>query len=160
MLQAAIDLVGLSVYSWDLLAGTADRDDRIKAIWGLPPEAKVDLALACSAGHPDDVSGLDAVIARATDPQGNGIYRAEYRVIGIEDGSSAGYRATARPPLWTGRFPAEYPATAADCPGAKSVLVIITRLEPMCRCERLMLDPSSEDSSYCGCQAPSGLLDT
>jgi PAS domain-containing protein len=34
MLQAAIDLVGLSVYSWDLLAGTADRDDRIKAIWG------------------------------------------------------------------------------------------------------------------------------
>jgi hypothetical protein len=110
MLQAAIDLVGLSVYSWDLLAGTADRDDRIKAIWGLPPEAKVDLALACSAGHPDDVSGLDAVIARATDPQGNGIYRAEYRVIGIEDGSSAGYRATARPPLWTGRVPSRIPS--------------------------------------------------
>src|SRR3982074_564166 len=53
-------------------------------------------------------------------------------------------------------FPAEYPATAADCPGAKSVLVIITRLEPMWRCERLMLGPSSEDSFYCGCQAPSG----
>jgi hypothetical protein len=81
MLQAAIDLVGLSVYSWDLLAGTADRDDRIKAIWGLPPEAKVDLALACSAVHPDDVSGLDAVIARATDPQGDGHLSG-----GIEDG--------------------------------------------------------------------------
>jgi PAS domain S-box-containing protein len=62
-LQAAIDLVGLSVYSWDLLAGTAVWDDRIKVIWGLPPEAKVNLALARSAVHPDDVSELDAVIA-------------------------------------------------------------------------------------------------
>jgi len=110
MLQAAIDLVGLSVYSWDLLAGTADRDDRIKAIWGLPPEAKVDLALARSAVHPDDVSGLDAVIARATDPW---VMASIGRNIGSSAsrmGSSAGYRATARPPLWTGRVPSRIPS--------------------------------------------------
>jgi len=102
-LEAAVDLVGLSVYSWDLFTGTADWDDRIKASWGLPPEAKVDLALALSAVHPDDLPGFEAIIARAADSQGDGIYRAEYRVVGIEDRSNAGYPATARPPLWTGR---------------------------------------------------------
>ncbi|MGZ5875197.1 MAG: PAS domain S-box protein, partial [Bradyrhizobium sp.] len=85
-LQAAVDLVGLSVYSWDLWAGTVEWDDRTKALWGLPPEAEVDLALARSAIHPDDLPRLDASIAQAKDPQGEGIFRVEFRVIGINDG--------------------------------------------------------------------------
>ena len=79
-------MVGLSVYSWDLWAGTVEWDDRTKAIWGLPPEAEVDLALARSAIHPDDLPHLDASIAQAKDPQGEGIFRVEFRVIGINDG--------------------------------------------------------------------------
>ncbi|WP_265441255.1 PAS domain-containing protein [Bradyrhizobium sp. SEMIA] len=85
-LQAAVDLVGLSVYSWDLSAGTVEWDERTKAIWGLPPEAEVDLALARSAIHPDDLPRLDASIARANDLQGAGIFHVEFRVIGISDG--------------------------------------------------------------------------
>jgi PAS domain S-box-containing protein len=85
-LQAAIDLVGLSPYSWDLEAGLPRWDARIKAMWGLRPEAKVDLGLARSAIHPDDRPRFEAAVARATDPRGTGVYQAEYRVIGIEDG--------------------------------------------------------------------------
>jgi PAS domain S-box-containing protein len=85
-LHEAVDLVGLSVFSGDLFAVTANWNDRIKASWGLPPGAKVDLALALSAVHPHDLPSLEAIIARATVPRGKGIYRAEYRVIGIQDG--------------------------------------------------------------------------
>ncbi|HEX2529424.1 MAG TPA: PAS domain S-box protein [Geminicoccus sp.] len=85
-LQAAVDLVGLSLYAWDLEAGVLEWDARLKAMWGLPPEAEVDLALARSAIHPDDRPQVEAAVARATDPGRGGVYQMEYRVIGIEDG--------------------------------------------------------------------------
>jgi hypothetical protein len=52
----------------DTRVGRRFKSTGIKAIWGLPAEAKVDLALACSAVHPDDVSELDAVIASHGSP--------------------------------------------------------------------------------------------
>ena len=41
-LQAAIALVGLSPYTWDPVTGALDWDARLKAMWGLPPDAPVD----------------------------------------------------------------------------------------------------------------------
>jgi PAS domain S-box-containing protein len=85
-MQAAIDLVGLSVYLWDPLTGALRWDARIKAMWGLPPDAHVDHAVFLAAIHPDDRPHVDAAVARTIDPASDGLYRAEYRVIGIEDG--------------------------------------------------------------------------
>lgn len=85
-LQAAIDLVGLSIYSWDFKADIAEWDSRIRTLWGLGPDVKVDRALARSAVHPDDLPAFDAAVSRAMDPRGDGDYRVEYRVIGVADG--------------------------------------------------------------------------
>ena len=85
-LQAAIDLVGLSAYSWDPQTGALDWDARLKALWGLPPDAHVDEKVWLSAIHPRDRQGVEAAVARCTDPTGDGVYHIKYRVIGIRDG--------------------------------------------------------------------------
>lgn len=85
-LQAAIDLAGLSSYSWDLEKGTLLWDARLKAMWGLTPEASIDQELWLSAIHAEDRPRVEEAIARCRDPSGDGIYHVEYRVIGIGDG--------------------------------------------------------------------------
>jgi len=85
-LQAAIDLVGLSPYSWDPRTGALDWDARLKALWGLPPDAPVDKQVWLSAIYPDDRPRVEAAVARCTDPTGDGVYHIKYRVIGVRDG--------------------------------------------------------------------------
>jgi PAS domain S-box-containing protein len=85
-LQAVVDLVGLSVYSWDLEAGVADWDEQIRAIWAVGPDVVVDRVLARSGVHPDDLPMFDSNVARALDPTGDGVFTIDFRVIGIGDG--------------------------------------------------------------------------
>ena len=85
-LQAAIDLVGLSSYSWDPRTGALDWDARLKELWGLPSDAPVDAEVWLSAIHPDDRPCVEAAVTRCTDPMGDGVYHIAYRVIGIHDG--------------------------------------------------------------------------
>ncbi|MHC2109182.1 PAS domain S-box protein [Methylobacterium sp. CM6246] len=85
-LKAAIDLVGLSPYSWDPQTGALDWDVRLKALWGLPPDAPVGKDVWLSAIHPEDRPRVAAAVERCTDPAGDGVYHIQYRVIGIRDG--------------------------------------------------------------------------
>jgi PAS domain S-box-containing protein len=84
-LQAAVDLVGLSIYAWNPVTGALEWDARLKAMWGLPPEAHVDEDIWRSAIHPEDQARVADEVDRCIDPKGDGTYTTEYRVIGIED---------------------------------------------------------------------------
>jgi PAS domain S-box-containing protein len=84
-LQAAVDLVGLSLYSWNPQTGALDCNAQIKATLGLPPDAALDHAAFLALIHSDDRPQLEAAVARTTDPAGDGLYRAEYRVVGLGD---------------------------------------------------------------------------
>jgi PAS domain S-box-containing protein len=85
-LQAAVNLVGLSPYSWDPTTNAIEWDDRLRAIWGLPPGSPVDMDVFLAGIHPDDRARVQAAVAACADPAGNGIYHLEYRVVGIGDG--------------------------------------------------------------------------
>lgn len=85
-MQAAADLVGLSSFSWNPATGALTWDKRLKAIWGLPPDAHVDRAVWMSAVHPEDRARVEDALARCCDPAGEGVYTLEHRVIGIGDG--------------------------------------------------------------------------
>ncbi|WP_244409748.1 PAS domain-containing protein [Methylorubrum populi] len=85
-LQAAVELVGLSPYGWDPATGALEWDARLKAMWGLPADAHVDQAVWLSAIHPEDRPRVEAAVTRCCDPAGDGVYKIDYRVIGIEDG--------------------------------------------------------------------------
>jgi PAS domain S-box-containing protein len=85
-LTAAVDLVGLGLYSWNPRTNALEWDARVKAMWGLPPEADVDYGIWRAAVHSDDLSRVEAAVAKCVDPQCEGLYDVEYRVIGISDG--------------------------------------------------------------------------
>ena len=85
-LKAAVELLGLGCYAWDPRDNTLVWDSRVKAMWGLPPDAFVDYHLWRDAIHPDDVSRVDEAVRKCMDLEQDGIYDVDYRVIGITDG--------------------------------------------------------------------------
>lgn len=85
-LLVAVEMARLSVYDWDPVTGTLNWDARLKAMWGLPPDAYVDYDVFVRGLHPDDRAYVEEQCAQAIDPAGDGIYEAEFRVIGINDG--------------------------------------------------------------------------
>ena len=85
-LRAATELVGLGIYSWIPGTGALDWDDRVRAMWGLPPGAPVDMEVYEAGIHPDDLARVRSAIAACLDPKGDGGYAVEYRVIGRDDG--------------------------------------------------------------------------
>ena len=87
-LRAASELVGLGVYSWDPVTGALDWDERLRAMWGLPPDAAVDMDVFQAGIHPDDLPHVHNAIAACIDPNGDGRYNIEYRVIGRTDGAT------------------------------------------------------------------------
>lgn len=84
-LRAATDLVGLGIYAWDPAANTLEWDERVRAMWGLPPDAPVDQTVFEAGIHPDDRARVREAIAACADPAGDGRYAIEYRVIGRDD---------------------------------------------------------------------------
>jgi PAS domain S-box-containing protein len=95
-LQTAADLVGLGWHQWAPDSAGLALDARTRTLWGLSPEAPVDLESAISAIHAEDRHLVRQAISDAHDPAGGG-YDLEYRVIGIEDGIERWVRASGRP---------------------------------------------------------------
>lgn len=85
-LRVAVAMARLSVYDWDPETGALNWDSQLKAMWGLPPDAFVDYDVFLRGLHPSDRAHVEAQVAQAIDPAGDGIYEAEFRVIGITDG--------------------------------------------------------------------------
>jgi PAS domain S-box-containing protein len=84
-LQAAVGLLGLGLYAWDPRTNALDWDARIKAIWGLPPDAPIDYDVWRARIHPEDLARVDAAVASSVDRTGDGVYDIEYRVVGYDD---------------------------------------------------------------------------
>ena len=68
-------------FDFDPVSGRLRWSAECKAVFGLPPEAEVDNDLFLSRVHPEDRPGLEAAVARALDPAGDGSYRCRYRAI-------------------------------------------------------------------------------
>ena len=85
-LRAATELVGIGIYAWDPRTGALDWDDRLRAMWGLPPGTPIDETVFEQGIHPDDRARVRAAIAACVDPAGDGSYALEYRVTGRDDG--------------------------------------------------------------------------
>jgi PAS domain S-box-containing protein len=102
-LRAASELVGLGIYCWDPITGALDWDDRLRAMWGLPPGAPVDIEVYEAGIHPEDLARVRAAITASVDPEGNGRYTIEYRVIGRDDGATRHIATSGRTRFEQGR---------------------------------------------------------
>ena len=85
-LKAASDLVGLCSYVWDPRSGALLWDERLMALWGVPPGVEPDEALWMQGVHPGDRERVRAAADQALDPDGEGVYDIQYRVTGLQGG--------------------------------------------------------------------------
>ena len=84
-LRSAIDLAQLSTYEWNPQTNARTWDAGLKKIWDLPPDTCIDAEIFLTGLHPDDQESVQAALDRSCDPTGDGLYIAEYRVIGQQD---------------------------------------------------------------------------
>jgi PAS domain S-box-containing protein len=80
-LQLAIDATDLGLWDYDLVTGTMLWSDRLKALFGLAPDAKVDFDTFVRGVHADDRDRILKIYGRALNPESDGHFRFEHRVV-------------------------------------------------------------------------------
>ena len=80
-LEVAVEAAGLGFWEWDIEAGRVTWSDRNKALYGLAPDAPVDVARYLELVHPDDVEEVRAAFLAARDRPAGGDYAIEHRII-------------------------------------------------------------------------------
>jgi PAS domain S-box-containing protein len=86
-LKAAIDLFKLGRYRQDPVTQAIEWDAHLKEMWGLAPDAPVDLGVFIRGIHPDDQARVQAAVGQSVDPNGDGVCDIEYRVVGVNGGA-------------------------------------------------------------------------
>jgi PAS domain S-box-containing protein len=92
-LRAAIDLFKLGRYRQDPVTQIIEWDSHLKEMWGLAPDAPVDLGVFIAGIHPDDRARVQAAVGQSVDPAGDGVCDIEFRVVGV-NGSAERWVAT------------------------------------------------------------------
>lgn len=93
-LLLALEAAGLGLHDYDVLADDIHFDARARALWGVGPDERFDYAAFMAGLHPDDRATTQRAVEAALDPDGDGRYRAEYRVTSAADGIERIVRAT------------------------------------------------------------------
>ncbi|GJD52504.1 hypothetical protein OPKNFCMD_5270 [Methylobacterium crusticola] len=85
-LRLALEATNIGIFDYDLVTGDLGWDARVRAAFGLPPDAAVTYETFLAGLHPEDRVRVDAAVRAALDPVGSGHYDVEYRTVGLEDG--------------------------------------------------------------------------
>ncbi|UTY57194.1 chemotaxis protein CheB [Massilia sp. erpn] len=84
-LRLALDAAEMGYYAWYPAEDRTEADAKLLALFGLPADAALTHAGAmASMVHPDDRERHESVLRQALDPQGDGIFRDEIRVRGMD----------------------------------------------------------------------------
>lgn len=84
-MQLALDAAQTGVWDWDLVTGELHLDLRVREMWGLPDDTPASFDLFRNALHPQDKKRTKEAVGLALDPNQEGDYEIEYRVIGLKD---------------------------------------------------------------------------
>lgn len=95
-LQAAKDAAGIGVHDFDVLADTIYWDELVRDLWGVGPDEPIDYATFASVIDPADLPAVEAAVAAALDPAGNGRYEAEFAITRRSDGARKVIAATGK----------------------------------------------------------------
>jgi PAS domain S-box-containing protein len=85
-LRTALESAALGAWSYDFATQTHHWDARARELFGLPPEAPVDLEVWRAGTHPEDRERVSAAVRRALVGENGGVFEAEYRTVGLQDG--------------------------------------------------------------------------
>lgn len=76
-----IEAARLGMWDYEPPTGSLRWDSRCKAMFGLPPDAEVDLALFEARCHPDDRARMQEEVRQATSVETDQAYCSEYRIL-------------------------------------------------------------------------------
>lgn len=85
-LRLAKQAAGLGVFDFDSNHNIMHWDERMRELWGAESNNLVTYKRFVTAIHPEDRAARLAALSSAINPQGNGEYNAEYRVMNPKDG--------------------------------------------------------------------------
>ncbi|RZL61061.1 MAG: PAS domain S-box protein, partial [Variovorax sp.] len=85
-LRLAIDAAEVGLWDVDVATGALYWPARVKAMFGISPEANATLDDFVACLHPEDAPAVLRAFAAAQDPALRTVYDVEYRTIGKEDG--------------------------------------------------------------------------
>ena len=129
--RLAVDAAGLGTWSWDPATDHATYDARVRELFGFGGDEPIPrLEILATRVHPDDAPGVAAALARAAEGDGDGRYRAEYRVV-RPDGSERWADAAGRMLFEEGEDGARRPTlligTVRDVTGRKAAEAALVR---------------------------------
>jgi PAS domain S-box-containing protein len=85
-LRLATEAAEIGLWDTDHITGTSFWQPRVKAMFGISPEASVSRQDFYAGLHPEDREVIGAAVAAACDPSRRSFYDVEYRTVGKEDG--------------------------------------------------------------------------
>ena len=94
--RIAREAAQLGIFDYDFEHDLCIWDSRIRQLWGVTEDEVISDAVFMGGIHPDDRDGVTKALAAAADLQGNGEYRAEYRVIHRGSSTTRWLMATGR----------------------------------------------------------------
>ena len=84
-MQLALDAGRTGVWDWNLVTGEVHLDARVRQLWGFDADTPASLDMFRNALHPQDRKRSREAVETALDPEHDGDYEIEYRVIGLKD---------------------------------------------------------------------------
>jgi PAS domain S-box-containing protein len=119
-LRLARDAARIGIHDFDVASGRIGWDARVRELWAVPADLPITYEIFIAGVHPEDRAGVQGAVEQALDPQGAGLYRAEYRVIGIGDGIERWVVATGQVSFADGK-PIRLVGTVTDETARKAV---------------------------------------
>ena len=139
-LRLAATASQVGIWDYDPVRDVLLWDDQCKALFGLPPDARVDYESAFLAGiHPDDRMAADGAVQHALDPAGSGRFDIEYRTIGLQDGIERWISAKGRGQFEDGKA-VRFVGTVMDITDRKRAYAAVEASEAALRVESHALE--------------------
>jgi len=92
-LEMARKAANLGIHDYDVRSGEITIDEVMREIWQVPQGESLAFSQWEQSIHPDDLQAVRQKVTKALDPQGDGTYFAQYRVV-RKDGSTVWVEAT------------------------------------------------------------------
>jgi PAS domain S-box-containing protein len=131
-LQLAIDATDLGLWDYDIVTGALLWSDRLKALYGLAPDTKVDFDAFVRGIHPDDRDRVLKIYESALDPESDGHFRFEHRTV-APDGTVRWLLGSGQVLFNAESRPVRAIGTALEITGRKRAEQALTRSEARLR---------------------------
>jgi len=79
--RMAVESTGIGTWDFNPLTGERNWSDRAKVMFGLPPDTDVTDVLYMDRMHPEDRERVGRAVQKALNPQGDGVYEVDCRLI-------------------------------------------------------------------------------